>query len=314
MELRHLRYFLALADALHFGRAAQRLGLSQPPLTVAIQQLEADVGAPLFTRNSRGVQLTAAGQALVPQARATLEQAEQALHTARDAASGQLGRLRVGFAGTVLYHGLPAMLRHLQAEQPRLALALRELSSSEQVLELLHGRLDAGFAHVAQVPEGLAEVPVASQAFVACVPAGHALARRRTLPLHALAGAPLALVSREVSPDYHARIVAACQAAGFAPQPLHELRHWLSVVSLVAQGLAVALVPAALRQAQLAGAAFVPVKDPQGLLPRYETRCLWNPARAQPALALFLQAVQAQAKAGSMAAFTPRRASHEPPP
>ncbi len=293
MELRHLRYFLALADELHFGRAAQRLAISQPPLTVAIQQLEAEVGAPLFMRNSRGVQLTAAGQALVPAAQAAIDGAAQALHAARDAASGQVGRLSVGFAGTMLYRGLPQMLRRFQAEHARLQLTLRELSSSEQIVELQHARLDAGFAHVSHAPAGLAAQLVSSQPFVACVPAVHALARKRTLPLDALAPEPLALVSRSVSPDYHARIVAACQAAGFTPQPLHEMQHWLSVVSLVSQGLAVALVPAALQQAQLAGAAFVPVKDPHGTLPRYETRCLWNPARDLPALGLFLTAVRA---------------------
>ena len=293
MELRHLRYFLALADELHFGRAAQRLAISQPPLTVAIQQLEAEVGAPLFLRNSRGVQLTAAGQTLVPAAQAAIDGAAQALHAARDAASGQVGRLSVGFAGTMLYRGLPQMLRRLQAEHARLQLTLRELSSSEQLVELQHARLDAGFAHVAHAPAGLAAQLVSSQPFVACVPAVHALARKRTLPLDALAPEPLALVSRSVSPDYHARIVAACQAAGFTPQPLHEMQHWLSVVSLVSHGLAVALVPAALQQAQLAGAAFVPVKDPHGTLPRYETRCLWNPARDLPALGLFLTAVRA---------------------
>lgn len=298
MELRHLRYFLALADELHFGRAAQRLAISQPPLTVAIQQLEAEVGAPLFLRNSRGVQLTAAGQALVPAAQAAIDGAAQALHAARDAASGQVGRLSIGFAGTMLYRGLPQMLRRFQAEHARLQLTLRELSSSEQLVELQHARLDAGFAHVAHAPTGLAAQLVSSQLFVACVPAAHALARKRTLPLDALAPEPLALVSRSVSPDYHARIVAACQAAGFTPQPLHEMQHWLSVVSLVSQGLAVALVPAALQQAQLAGAAFVPVKDPHGTLPRYETRCLWNPARDLPALGLFLAQVREVAQAG----------------
>ncbi|WP_308645752.1 LysR substrate-binding domain-containing protein [Ottowia beijingensis] len=251
------------------------------------------MGAPLFLRNSRGVQLTAAGQALVPAAQAAIDGAAQALHAARDAASGQVGRLSIGFAGTMLYRGLPQMLRRFQAEHARLQLTLRELSSSEQLVELQHARLDAGFAHVAHAPTGLAAQLVSSQPFVACVPAAHALARKRTLPLDALAPEPLALVSRSVSPDYHARIVAACQAAGFTPQPLHEMQHWLSVVSLVSQGLAVALVPAALQQAQLAGAAFVPVKDPHGTLPRYETRCLWNPARDLPALGLFLTAVRA---------------------
>lgn len=296
MELRHLRYFLALTDELHFGRAAQRLRISQPPLTVAIQQLESEVGAPLFLRNSRGVQLTAAGQALVPAARSALEQAAQALHAARDAASGQVGRLHVGFAGTMLYRGLPQMLRRFQADHPRLQLTLREQSSSEQIVELQHARLDAGFAHVSHAPQGLAQWLVSSQPFVACVPATHALARRRSLPLSALAGEPLALVSRSVSPDYHARIVNACQGAGFMPQPLHELQHWLSVVSLVAQGLAVALVPEALQRAGLHGAAFVPVKDPHDTLPRYDTRCLWNPARDLPALGLFLHAVRAVAE------------------
>jgi DNA-binding transcriptional LysR family regulator len=298
MELRHLRYFLALAEELHFGRAARRLAISQPPLTVAIQQLEAEVGAPLLLRNSRGVQLTAAGQALVPAARAALEQAAQALHAARDAASGQIGRLHVAFAGTMLYRGLPSMLRRFQDEHPRLQLSLRELSSSEQVVELHHARLDAGFAHVPHAPEGLAQLLVSSQPFVACLPAAHPLAHQRTLPLSALAGEPLALVSRAVSPDYHARIVQACQAAGFVPPSLHELQHWLSVVSLVAQGLAVALVPAALSQSGLAGAVFVPVTDPHHALPHYETRCLWNPHRDQPALGLFLDAVRAVAEAG----------------
>ena len=143
MELRHLRYFLALADELHFGRAAARLSISQPPLTVAVQQLEADVGAPLFLRNSRGVQLTAAGQALVPQARTVLEQAQAALREAREVASGQTGRLVIGFAGTMLYRGLPQMLARFQAAHPRLRFSLRELSSSEQVVDLLQA-IDRG--------------------------------------------------------------------------------------------------------------------------------------------------------------------------
>lgn len=298
MELRHLRYFLALADELHFGRAAQRLSISQPPLTVAIQQLEAEIGTPLFLRSSREVQLTAAGEALVPAARSALEQAAQALHAARDAASGQTGRLHVGFAGTMLYRGLPQMLRRFRVDHPRLQLSLRELSSSEQIVELQHARLDAGFVHVSRAPEGLAQLLVSSQPFVACVPAEHKLARRRTLPILALADEPFALISRSVSPDYHARIVNACQAAGLQQPSLHELQHWLSVVSLVAQGLAVALVPAALQQAGLHGAVFVPVQDPQGTLPRYETRCLWQPARDLPALGLFLQAVRAVAEGG----------------
>ncbi len=297
MELRHLRYFLALADELHFGRAAARLSISQPPLTVAVQQLEADVGAPLFQRNSRGVQLTAAGQALVPQARAVLEQAEGALREAREVANGQAGRLVIGFAGTMLYRGLPQMLARFQAAHPRLRFSLRELSSSEQVVDLLHDRLDAGFVHTSQVPSGLAQILVSSQPFVACVPAGHALARRKRIAVSALAGQPFALIAQAVSPDYHARIVNLCMASGFTAEGAHELRHWLSVVSLVAQGLAVALVPAAMQQADMAGVAFVPLENADAALPRYDTHCLWRPGRDQPALAAFLAQVRGVAQA-----------------
>lgn len=292
MELRHLRYFLALAEELHFGRAAQRLGLSQPPLSVAIQQLEGSVGAPLFTRSSRGVYLTAAGQAFVPAARAVLDRAAQALSEARDVASGEAGSLRIGFAGTMLYRGLPRMLQRFQAEHPKLKLVLSELSSSEQLLELQHDRLDIGFVHTTQVPTGLSQILVSSQPFVACLPQVHPLARRRSIALKALAAEPFALVARAVSPDYHSRILTLCGAAGFIPEPVHELHHWLSVVSLVGQGLAVALVPEAMKQSGMAGAAFVPVQGAQQDWPRYETHCLWKTERDHPALGLFLSAVR----------------------
>ena len=176
MEFRHLRYFLALAEELHFGRAAQRLSISQPPLSLNIQQLEASVGAQLFTRNSRGVQLTAAGQAFVPAARALLAQAGAAAREAREVAQGQAGELQIGFAGTLLYCGLPQVLQRFQDSHPRLRLVLRELSSSEQLSELVRDRLDVGFVHTPRVPPGFEQVLVASQTLVACLPQAHPLA------------------------------------------------------------------------------------------------------------------------------------------
>ncbi len=308
MELRHLRYFLALAEELHFGRAAQRLSMSQPPLSVAIQQLEASVGARLFLRNSKSVQLTAAGQALVPEARALLAQAHEALQHVRDVDLGQAGSLRIGFVGAMLYRGLPQMLQAFQASHPRLRLELRELSSAEQLAELARDRLDVGFAHTALVPPGLQHILVASQPLVACVPGTHPLAQRpdpaRPIELAQLAGEPLALVSRDVSPDYHDRILALCAQAGWAPQVRHELRHWLSVVSLVSQGMGVALVPEALQRSGLAGAVFVPLTQDT---PPYETRCLWRAQReggTHTALAAFLEAVR-----GHVALLRPQLAS-----
>jgi DNA-binding transcriptional LysR family regulator len=275
---------------LHFGRAAQRLSISQPPLSLNIQQLEASVGAQLFTRNSRGVQLTAAGQALVPAARALLAQASAAAREARDVAEGQSGQLQIGFAGTMLYCGLPQILSRFQASHPRLRLVLRELSSSEQLSELLRDRLDVGFVHTPRVPPGFEQILVASQPLVACLPASHPLAAEARLGLQALVGQDLVVVSRMVSPDYNERILQLCEQSAWVPPVVHELRHWLSVVSLVSQGLGVALVPQALAQSALAGAVFVPLKDVEV---RYDPRCLWRSDRDQTALGDFVQAVQA---------------------
>lgn len=293
MEFRHLRYFLVLAEELHFGRAAQRLAISQPPLSLNIQQLEASVGARLFTRNSRGVQLTAAGQAFVSAARGLLDQATQAAREARDVAQGMAGSLQIGFAGAMLYRGLPQMLQSFQAQHPKLRVVLKELSSSEQLIELMHERLDVGFVHTTRVPAGFSQILVARQPLVACLPAAHPLAVEPALALRRLAGEPLAVVSRAVSPDYHERILSICTEAGFSPEIRYELRHWLSVVSLVSQGLGVALVPAALQQAGLAGAAFVPLEAAS--LP-YETHCLWKTARDHTALGAFLGAVRTAAE------------------
>jgi DNA-binding transcriptional LysR family regulator len=183
-----------------------------------------------------------------------------------------------------------------QAAHPRLRFSLRELSSSDQVVDLLHDRLDAGFVHISQVPSGLAQILVSSQPFMACVPAGHALAQRPRVAVSALAGEPFALIAQAVSPDYHARIANLCMASGFSAQGAHELRHWLSVVSLVAQGLAVALVPAAMQQAGMAGVSFLPLEGADAALPRYDTHCLWRPRRDQPALAAFLSQVSGVAQ------------------
>lgn len=289
MEFRHLRYFLVVAEELHFGRAARRLSISQPPLSLNIQQLEASVGARLFTRNSKQVTLTAAGLAFVPAAQALLDQAAQAARLAKDVGQGMAGSLVIGFAGTMLYSGLPGILERFQAQHPLLRLMLKELSSSEQLVELAHDRLDIGFVHTTRVPPELSQILVSSQALVGCLPAGHRLAQQATLSLKALQGEPFAVVSRAVSPDYHERILGICTDAGFHPEIRFELRHWLSVVSLVSQGMGVALVPAALSRSAMAGTVFVPLD--RATTP-YDTHCLWKTARDNPALASFVKAVR----------------------
>jgi len=294
MEFRHLRYFLALAEELHFGRAAKRLAISQPPLSLNIQQLEASVGAQLFVRNSREVRLTAAGEALVPKARALLDQAVDVARHVRDVQQGLVGHLHIGFVGAMLYRGLPQMLREFQLAHPSLQVSLQELSSQDQLMALAQERLDVGFVHTTRVPPPLSRILVASQPFVCCLHRSHPLVgrvgARGHMALAELQGEPFAMVSRAVSPDYHDRIVALCNAVGFHPDIRYELRHWLSVVSLVSQGLGVALVPAALEQSKLPDTVFVPLDTDSA---PYETYCLWKTARDHAARNAFLATVRA---------------------
>lgn len=259
MELRHLRYFSVLAEELHFGRAARRLSISQPPLSVAIRQLEESVGARLFERNSKEVRLTHAGEALRISARRLLLQAEEAALEARDVAAGSAGRLRIGFVGAMLYRGLPQALRAFQARHPAVRVTLAELNSGVQIAELLHDRLDLGFVHTSRMPPELQHRLLLSEPFVCCLPSGHALARKRVLAPADLRSQPFVLFSREASPDYHERILSICADAGFLPEVRHEVRHWLAVVSLVSQGMGVALVPQAMRHSALRGAVFRPL-------------------------------------------------------
>ena len=290
MEFRHLRYFLALAEELHFGRAAQRLAITQPPLSLNIQQLEASVGARLFERDSKGVRLTAAGLAFRESAQALLAQAEQARLLARGIDAGALGRLRVGFVGSVLFRGLPQWLADYQAEHPGIEVALSELNSQEQVDALMRDELDLGLVHTRRVPPALQAALVHADAFMACVPAAHALAGHHKLSLLQLRDEPFVLFSRRASPDYYMRIVEMCGALGFHPNVRHEVRHWLSVVSLVSQGSGVSVVPAPLQRSGIGGAVFRPLLDE---VPPSPVHAVWRTGVDLPARDQFVRKVLA---------------------
>ena len=259
LEFRHLRCFAALAEELHFGRAAERLGMTQPPLSVAIQQLEASVGARLFDRDSKGVRLTPAGEAFRGHAAALLARAEEACALAREVQAGEVGRLRLGFVGSTLFNGLADWLQRFQASHPRVEVVVVELNSQDQIEALLAEELDVGLVHTDRLPPALASQPLYTEPFLACLPATHPLAAQDEIELASLSGEPFILFSRKGSPDYHARIVDICRQHGFYPRLQHEGRHWLSVVSLVAQGLGVSIVPAAFQRAGVQGAVFKPL-------------------------------------------------------
>lgn len=288
LEFRHLRYFCVLAEELHYGRAARRLAITQPPLSLSIQQLEGIVGARLFDRDSKGVRLTGAGTAFLDQARGLLRRADEACLLAREVEAGLVGRLRVGFVGSALYRGLPRWLEAFQQRQPRIEVVLSELNTQEQVEALMHDQLDLGFIHTRRVPPALVTRFVQSEPFLCCLPASHALARRRKVALAALKDEGFVLFSRHASPDYHQRIVEMCEAQGYYPRIRHEVRHWLSVVSLVSQGMGVSVVPAPLRRAGMAGVVYRPFDQPT---PPSELHAVWRGATSLPARDQFLQAV-----------------------
>jgi len=285
MELRHLRYFVAVAEELHFGRAARRLSISQPPLSLSMRQLEEELGAKLLERDSKHVALTPAGAVFLEDVKRLLGQFGDATDLARRVASGATGRLRVGFSASMLYRGLPDLVRAYRSAYPKVVLSLVELNSAEQLEALFDDRLEIGLVNMPQTPEGLEGLLVADEPFVACLPEDHRYAGRRRLDLRALADEPFVLFARSASPLYYERIIALCIAAGFRPRVPFEARHWLSVVALVAKRMGVAVVPQAIRASGMSGVRFVTL----GASPIQSTSwCLWNPASKSPPRDRFL--------------------------
>ncbi|MET1114847.1 MAG: LysR family transcriptional regulator [Comamonas sp.] len=304
METRQLQYFVVLAEELHFSRAAKRLCISQPPLSIAIKQLETTLDAQLFERNSRGVRLTHAGQHLLAQARDILERTRRAAVDTRAVAQGMAGSLRLGFVGSSIYRGLPEALERMRLQYPDVRVDLHELNSLDQVAALQSGKLDLGLMHTLAPPVGMSAQAMVSEPFIACLAASHPLARKARIGVAELADERLILFSEAVSPDYFRVIRGMCQRAGFEPQLRHEVRHWLSVLSLVAAGQGVSLVPACLERAGMQGLAFRPIagKTPQSVL-----QAMWRPLPAHPLVPILLGHLQSVAGAQRPAATRPQR-------
>jgi DNA-binding transcriptional LysR family regulator len=285
MELRHLRYFVALAEELHFGRAALRLAITQPPLSFAIQALEKELEVRLFERDNKRVSLTAAGKAYLIEARAILDHLEHANSTARSIASGKIGRLDIGFTGSMVYRDVPQIVSRFFEQHPKIEVTLRELSSVEQVEGLRHGQLHAGFVNTFSVPEGLDGLALREDSFVCCLPEKHHLADEEEIDLEDIASDPFIMFVRDISPANYDNVIAICRRAGFEPQTRYAARQWLTIVALVANGLGVSLVPASIARSGITGARFVSIRGVRTASAAY---LLWNPADKTPALEYFV--------------------------
>ncbi|HEY0171929.1 MAG TPA: LysR substrate-binding domain-containing protein [Pyrinomonadaceae bacterium] len=263
IELRHLRYFAAVAEELHFGRAAERIGIAQPPLSQQIKSLEELVGYPLFERRPQ-VRLTTAGEALLEVARRTLAQVEEGLELTRRAGRGEAGKISVGFAASILTTALPEILRTYREQYPGVELRLRELSSAAQAAALADGSIDVGFVREAVVQgSDLVCEPILREEFVAVLPPSHSLAEREQLPLGDMAGEPFVHFPRAVAPALYDQIADACRRAGFRPRVVQEAQEWLTILGLVEAGLGVSLVPASFRRLRWGGVQYRPLAPPR---------------------------------------------------
>jgi DNA-binding transcriptional LysR family regulator len=285
MELRHLRYFVVLAEELHFGRAALRLSITQPPLSFAIRALEQELDAQLFVRDNKSVSLTDAGRAYLLESRAILDRMAHANATARSIASGKSGRIDIGFTGSMVYREVPQIVSRFFERHPGIEVTLREMASAEQVDAVLHGQLHAAFVNLPLVPEGLQGLALLKDAFVCCLPDSHALANRKQIDLVEIAGDPFVMFMREISPANYDNVVGVCRQAGFEPEIRFAARQWLTIVALVANGLGVSLVPRSIAQSKIAGTRFVPLRGTEAFSSAY---LLWQTENTTPALQHFL--------------------------
>lgn len=261
MELRHLRYFVAVAETLHFTRAADKLGIQQPPLSMQIRQLEAEIGTPLFRRAQRRVELTDAGRSFLEDARSILASAQSATSRARQAALGDHGRLRVGMINSAPFHPLIGrILREYRERHPGVWMTLEETSTPELAERIRAQSLDLAFVRplLDQTP-GLATDHLFDEPVLVALPHGHALSRRRTVPLGALSLEPFVLFSRPVGSGLYDQIISACHRAGFSPRVTQEASQVTSIVNLVAAGLGVSLVPASMQKIHSEGIAYRPL-------------------------------------------------------
>lgn len=265
MELRHLRYFVAVAEELHFGRAAERLRIAQPPLSLQIRALENELQARLFDRSSRRVVLTEAGRAFLKDACAILATVEEAKRHAGQIARGAAGRLEIGFTGSATFNKkMPPLLARFRREWPDVSLMLRQMTTAEQLEALCDGRLDIGFARPAMSElsqRHLVVIQALREPLLVALAADHRLARQDRIRFSALKDEPFVMPSRHTSAGFYDKVMELCASAGFAPRVVMEAHQISAILTLAAAGIGVAVVFAGMREAGIAGLSFAEIVD-----------------------------------------------------
>lgn len=272
MELRHLRYFTAIAAAGNLTRAAARLHVAQPSLSQALRELEQEVGCPLFVRRARGVDLTDGGRAFEIRAQQILQQAADAPVAARSAANGESGTLAVGFTGSSAYGVLNTLIERFRSRNPGVTLHLREMLTDAQLESLRERRIDVGLSRPAAGEPGISSRTIARMPFVVALPARHALAKRRTVPLKLLANEPLIMLERRRGPGFYTQLMGLMSRAGVTPQIAHEATHMPTMVGMVGAGLGIAIVSAELANFEVRDVVYRPLEGAEGV----ELALIWR--------------------------------------
>lgn len=294
MKLYYLRYFVVLAEELHFGRAADRLAITQPPLSGAIKALEQKLGVRLFDRSSKHVILTGAGVAFLAEVQQVLQRIERAEAVAQAVAGGVKGVLEVGVTGSLFYREVPEIMRNFRTSFPEIETTLLEMASGEQLNALLHGKIQGGFLNAATVPPQLRFLRLRDDPFVACLPVGHRLAQSSSITLDLIADEDFVMFSRAVAPANHDNVIAILSRAGVHPRAVHAARQWLTIIAMVANGLGVSIVPSSLTRTEVRGVAFVPLAtDAGGVSPALFA---WNPAFENQTIRSLISSVQTSAE------------------
>lgn len=266
MELRHLRYFIAVAEELHFGRAAERLGISQPPLSQQIQALEEEIGARLFERTNRRVNLTDAGRLFLDESRQVLAQVDKAVLLARRAHLGELGELKIGFTSSAPFTStIPSSIHAFRKAYPDVHLDLQEMSSRQVLKALLEESLQVGVIRPLALPDAVHWVELFREPLVAVLRADHPLAAGSEdgLAIAALAEEPFVFFPRSYGTGLYDQVIALTRQAGFSPRIAQEASEAMTIIGLVSAGLGVSILPASFRRTRVDGVVYRTLSDPE---------------------------------------------------
>jgi DNA-binding transcriptional LysR family regulator len=289
MELRHLRYFVVVAQEVNFTRAAQRLRIAQPALSSQIKKLEQELGVRLFERVGRGVRLTEAGQLLLEEARHHFVQIEQTVRVVQETGHGEVGRLSLGFIPAASNNILPPILREFRNRFPKVELFLREMMPDEAVQGLHDGRVDLSFSFFPFEDETVRCKVICRESLVVALPETHPLACESKVEMRALADEPFILPAQYSTPSLYGKVMDICRQAGFAPKAVQkDVGLMQTIIGLVAGEIGVALVPASLRNLTRKGVVY---REVQGFTPTVEMSVMWRRDNTRPVLSSFLQVV-----------------------